>query len=109
MLTAQEISRLNFANLDLVVLSACETGSGEISGSEGIFGLQRAFKLAGAKSLIMTLWPIPDRETSELMGYFYSNYSSGMTKSAALKAAQDKMKLKFKNPFYWGGFICLER
>lgn len=111
-LSAQEISRLSFPNLDLAVLSACETGLGETLGSEGVFGLQRAFKLAGAKSLIMSLWKVPDTQTAELMGYFYSNYLNGkMTKSLALKQAQLTMKMKTKNnaPFYWGGFILLER
>jgi CHAT domain-containing protein len=108
-LSAQEIARMNLSNLDLAVLSACETGLGEIIGSEGVFGLQRAFKLAGAKSLIMSLWKVPDAQTSELMGYFYNNYMKGMTKSFALKEAQLIMKQKYKNPFYWGGFILLEK
>lgn len=107
-LSAQEISRLNFTNLDLAVLSACETGLGEIIGSEGVFGLQRAFKLAGAKSLIMSLWKVPDEQTSELMTLFYSNYMTGMSKSKALKEAQLAMKKKYKAPFTWGGFILLE-
>lgn len=108
-LSAQEISRLNFANLDLVVLSACETALGETIGSEGVFGLQRAFKLAGAKSLIMSLWKVPDEQTSELMALFYENYMKGMTKSKALKEAQSIMKEKYNDPFNWGGFIVLER
>ncbi|MBK7887684.1 MAG: CHAT domain-containing protein [Bacteroidetes bacterium] len=108
-LTAQEIARLNFSNLDLVVLSACETGLGEINGSEGVFGLQRAFKLAGARSLLMSLWSVPDKQTAELMSLFYSNYLQGISKSRALKNAQVDMRKKYKNPFYWGGFILLER
>lgn len=108
-LSAQEISRLDFANLDLAVLSACETGLGETIGSEGVFGLQRAFKLAGTKSLIMSLWKVPDEQTSELMALFYSNYMTGRTKSKALKDAQLAMKKKYKAPFIWGGFIILER
>lgn len=108
-LSAQEIARMNLASLDLAVLSACETGLGEIIGSEGVFGLQRAFKLAGAKSLIMSLWKVPDEQTSELMSLFYKHYMNGMNKSSALKEAQLTMKQKYKNPFYWGGFILLER
>lgn len=108
-LSAQEIAQMNLSNLNLAVLSACETGLGEIIGSEGVFGLQRAFKLAGAKSLIMSLWKVPDEQTSELMSHFYKNYMKGMTKSFALKEAQLTIKLKYKNPFYWGGFILLER
>jgi CHAT domain-containing protein len=108
-LSAQEIARMNLSNLDLAVLSACETGLGEIIGSEGVFGLQRAFKLAGANSLIMSLWRVPDEQTSELMSHFYKNYMNGMTKSFALKEAQLTMKQKYKNPFCWGGFILLEK
>ena len=108
-LSAQEIARLNFVKLDLVVLSACETGLGETIGSEGVFGLQRAFKLAGANSLIMSLWKVPDEQTSELMTLFYGNYMIGMTKSQALKEAQLTMKKNYKEPFNWGGFILLER
>lgn len=108
-LSAQEIARLNFAELDLVVLSACETGLGDAIGSEGVFGLQRAFKIAGAKSLIMSLWKVPDEQTSELMSCFYSNYMKGMTKSQSLKQAQLAMKKIYKSPFFWGGFILLER
>ncbi len=108
-LSAMEIARMNFNKLDLVVLSACETGLGESMGSEGVFGLQRAFKLAGAKSIIMSLWKVPDEQTAELMKYFYSNYMGGMTKSQALKKAQQMMKNKNNDPFAWGGFILLER
>ena len=77
--------------------------------SEGVFGLQRAFKLAGAKSLIMSLWKVPDEQTSELMTLFYSNYMTGMSKSNALKDAQLNMRKKYKDPFKWGGFILLEK
>ncbi|MDP1815438.1 MAG: CHAT domain-containing protein [Leadbetterella sp.] len=111
-LSAQEIAQQNFSNLDLAVLSACETGLGEEIGSEGIFGLQRAFKLAGARSLIMSLWKVPDKETSELMAYFYENLLiKGMTKSKSLHEAQLKMKSKKEtnSPFYWGGFILLDQ
>ncbi len=108
-LSAQEIARMNFVNLDLAVLSACETGLGETIGSEGVFGLQRAFKLAGAKSLIMSLWKVPDEQTSELMALFYKSYMTGLPKSQALREAQIEMKKKYKDPYKWGGFILLER
>lgn len=109
-LSAQEIARMDLSNLDLTVLSACETGLGKIDGSEGVFGLQRAFKQAGAKSLLMSLWKVPDEETASLMNQFYDNYfHKRLSKSMALKMAQNEMKLKNKSPFTWGGFILLER
>lgn len=111
-LSAQEIARMNLPGVDLAVLSACETGLGETMGSEGVFGLQRAFKLAGTRSLIMSLWKVPDEQTAELMRYFYDNYlNRGKSKSLALKDAQNRIKMneKYRSPFYWGGFILLER
>jgi len=107
-LTSYEISQLNLSDIDLLVLSACETGLGDIKGYEGVFGLQRAFKLAGVNSLILSLWKVSDEETSELMTSFYLYYMSGMTKQKALKKAQSKIKSKYKDPFYWGGFILIE-
>lgn len=107
-LTSQEIARMDLSNVDLVVLSACETGLGDLAGNEGVFGLQRAFKLAGVKSIMMSLWKVPDEETAELMGYFYKNLINNMSKENALKNAQKEMKKKGKSIFSWGGFVILE-
>jgi len=108
-LTSSEISELNLSGVDLVVLSACETGLGEIQGSEGVFGLQRAFKLAGAKSLILSLWKVPDTETSELMTQFYKYYLSGLTANEALKKAQNEIRKRFpKDPYYWAAFFVVD-
>lgn len=86
-LTAKEISQLDLRGLDLVVLSACQTGLGEIT-SDGVFGLQRGFKKAGASSLIMSLWKVDDNATQLLMTQFYKNMSSGQNKYEALRSAQ---------------------
>ena len=86
-LTAKEISQLDLRGLDLVVLSACQTGLGEIKG-DGVFGLQRGFKKAGANSLLMSLWKVDDEATRLLMTQFYKNLTSGMSKYESLKQAQ---------------------
>src|SRR5438045_4355340 len=75
--TAQEISNLNFSNTKLLTLSACETAWGDINNNEGVYGLQRAFKIAGVKEMLITLWQIPDTETKELMNLFYQHIFEG--------------------------------
>ncbi|MFH2095791.1 MAG: CHAT domain-containing tetratricopeptide repeat protein, partial [Bacteroidota bacterium] len=77
-LTAYEVSNLNFENTMLVTLSACNTGLGDIRGSEGVYGLQRAFRMAGVKYLVISLWEVPDKETMEFMTIFYSGLAKGM-------------------------------
>lgn len=108
-LTAHEISTLKFKDLDLVVLSACETGLGEVT-PDGVFGLQRGFKLAGAKSILMSLWEVDDDATKMLMVEFYKNFLKGETKSMSLKKAQEYVKSQpgFEDPYYWAGFILLD-
>lgn len=98
-LTAKEISELDLRGLDLVVLSACQTGLGEITG-DGVFGLQRGFKKAGAKTLMMSLWKVDDKATQLLMSRFYSNLITGKSKIESLRDAQNmfvSMKLKLKS------------
>ena len=89
-LTAFEISTSDLHTVDLVVMSACETGLGDIKGSEGVFGLQRAFKMAGVRSIIMSLWKVPDEQTAELMQGFYKYYLEGFSKQVALNLSQQK-------------------
>jgi CHAT domain-containing protein len=105
--TAQEISNLNLLNTDLVVLSACQTALGDINGSEGVYGLQRAFKMAGVKKLLMSLWEVPDAETAELMQLFYSNVFKGETYYTAFRKAQLALKAKYKDPTKWAGFVLV--
>ena len=108
-LTAQEISKLDLQGLDLVVLSACKTGVGEITG-EGVYGLQRGFKKAGANSILMSLWDVDDEATQLLMKEFYKNYLNGMAKHRALQAAQKAVRETpgFEDPEYWAAFILLD-
>lgn len=105
--TSYEISQLNLSNTELVVLSACETALGDVKGSEGVFGLQRAFKMAGVKKLIVSLWQVPDKETAELMSAFYDYWLKGKTISEAFSQAQADMRKKY-SPYYWAAFVLVE-
>lgn len=108
-LTAYEISTMDLSNTALVVLSACETGLGDIQGNEGVYGLQRAFKIAGVHNILMSLWQVPDKQTSELMVLFYKNWiTQKMTIRDALYKAQDTMRKKGYEPYYWAGFVLME-
>jgi len=105
--TAYEIAQLDLRKTDLVVLSACETALGDVKGSGGVFGLQRAFKLAGVKNMLLSLWKVPDAETAELMKYFYTYYLQGKTIKESFTAAQNDMRKKYK-PYYWAAFVLIE-
>ena len=112
--TAEEILGLNLHGTKLVVLSACDTGLGEVKNGEGVFGLRRAFNQAGAKSLVMSLWKVPDRETKELMVQFHRNIKScAMNRCQALRQAVLKQiqivrqRHGHSNPRYWGAFVFM--
>jgi CHAT domain-containing protein len=108
-LTAYEISQMNLSNTELVVLSACETGLGDIVGNEGVFGLQRAFKIAGAKYLIMSLWKVDDRSTREFMTAFYKHWLTGeQTIPQAFRDTQREMRVKRPGAYDWAGFVLIE-
>ncbi len=110
-LTALEVSGLNLSGTDLVVLSACETGIGEVKNGEGVFGMRRAFQYAGANTIVMSLWKVPDKETYELMQEFYANWMHGESKIGALRKSilriMDRTRKKYgsAHPYFWGGFI----
>jgi CHAT domain-containing protein/Tfp pilus assembly protein PilF len=114
-LTAYEISGLNLVGTELVVLSACESGMGEVMNGEGVFGLRRAFQHAGAESIVMSLWKVPDKETYELMTGFYKYWLNGQSRKAALRqAALDVMRKCYDenghtHPYFWGAFIMAGR
>ncbi|MDL2247601.1 CHAT domain-containing protein [Bacteroides sp. OttesenSCG-928-J23] len=108
-LTAEEITRVNLSQTKLVVLSACNTGLGDTSILEGTYGLQRAFKLAGVESIIMSLWSVPDEITCRLMIEFYKKWLSGKkTKQQALREAQQYIRKQQPEPYYWAGFVVLD-
>lgn len=106
-LTALEASGLNLWGTKLVVLSACDTGLGEVRNGEGVYGLRRAFLLAGTESLVMSLWSVRDDVTRKLMTNYYKNLKQGMGRSAALRQVQLEMlkNPERRHPFYWAGFI----
>ena len=110
-LTAREISRLDLRGLDLVVLSACETGLGDITG-EGVFGLQRGFKKAGAQTLLVSLWKVEDDATQLLMTEFYRNLLSGKTKRQAFLEAQHTLRQvengRFNRYECWAAFVMID-
>jgi len=107
-LTAKEISLLDLRDAELVVLSACETAKGDIT-SEGVFGLQRAFKMAGVKTIIMSLWKVNDQATQLLMTEFYNNWiEKNQSKREAFRNAQNVVRSQYKDPIYWAGFIMLD-
>lgn len=114
-LTAADVMTLDLNGTELVVLSACSTGVGEVRSGEGVYGLRRAFLAAGARTLVMSLWSVSDESTSQLMSMFYANLITGqLPRHEALRSAQlsirdytdESGQQPYQHPYYWGPFIC---
>jgi CHAT domain-containing protein len=106
-LTAYEAQNLDLENTALVILSACETSLGAMDAGEGIYGLQRAFRAAGAGSVITSLWKVDDLATRDFMIAFYQDYLQSKNKTTAFNAAQKLIRDKYVHPLYWGAFVMM--
>lgn len=106
-LTAAEAMNLYLDNTELVILSACETGRGDVETGEGVYGLQRAFIVAGAQSVIMSLFKVSDEVTNKLMNEFYKNWLDSGNKRKAFIAAKKTIRSEYKDPIYWGVFVMV--
>jgi CHAT domain-containing protein len=112
-LTAEEIAALNLVGTELAVLSGCDTGVGEVKAGEGVLGLQRAFQLAGARALVMSLWPVEDEAARQWMATFYrSRLAVGLDIPESVRKAsrralrQRRARGLSTHPFYWAGFVA---
>ncbi len=105
LLTAQDVTTIDLRGTKLVFLSACETGLGKVSNGEGVYGLRRAFTLAGAESQVMSLWKVNDQVTRELVESYYQNLKANQGRSQSLKTIQLDLLKKYQYPYYWAAFI----
>ena len=107
LLKSSEIALLDLRGTDLIVLSACQSGVGSVS-SDGVYGLQRAFKKAGVRSILMSLWKVNDQVTAEMMRLFYTGLSSGLDSREAFQAARQTLRESYPDPLLWAPFVLLE-
>ncbi len=106
-LTAYEAQNMDLEHTSLVILSACETNLGYLDAGEGVYGLQRAFRAAGAASIMTSLWKVDDNATRDFMIHFYQQYLKTRNKLAAFRSAQQAIKEKYKHPYFWGAFVLM--
>ena len=109
-LTAQEAGLLDLRGTELVVLSACETGLGEVSSGEGVYGLLRGFQAAGARTMIVSRWKVADEATSVFMQGFYDRWLSGTPLREAFENAREELRQQpeYASPFFWGAFELVD-
>lgn len=110
-LSAYEVSHLDLFNVKLAVLSACQTGLGDVKGSEGVYGLQRGLKMAGVDYIILSLWEVPDEQTQQLMTKFYTYFYQGLEVRQAFKKAQNDLKEEYRDVkggmYAWAAFVLI--
>lgn len=109
MVTALELAGLNLWGTELVVLSACDTGRGEVKRGQGVYGLRRALVVAGAETLVVSLWRVDDETTRIMMESYYRNLLAGQGRAAALKEAMRSLRAQHPHPYYWAPFIAIGR
>jgi len=107
MLNAYEAMNMDLSETQLVILSACETGTGEIVNGEGVYGLTRAFQVAGARRIIMSLWKVDDAATERLMTLFYQSWMDTNNLEESFHKAQLGVKAELKDPYFWGAFVLI--
>lgn len=107
LLTAEDVLEMNLQGTELVVLSACDTGLGEVRSGEGVFGIRRTLTIAGAQTVIMSLWKVPDKQTRLLMEMLYRNLVKGYGRAEALRLAQLELRQEYPDPRDWAAFVCL--
>jgi CHAT domain-containing protein len=107
--TALELAGLNLWGTQLVVLSACDTGRGDVQLGQGVYGLRRAFMVAGAETVVMSLWKVNDETTRSLMEAYYTNLLAGQGRATALREAMRTVQRAHAHPYYWAPFIAMGR